>query len=856
MLRALAFAVLCCLVGCGGAEPRPCPPAGCAQGVVYQPGFLFSAPDLLSLPPVPTEPPELLWSWSFDGEAGLIGGAGLMGGEGLLGVLGVGSTVHGGGVVAGAGRAGAGLRLVGAGEQEPGQRAVATTELGLPRSRRRCTVAWAWRQDGGSPSLAGAARVRLVERPVRESGAGGGDNADQEGVLARHRSRALPPADGSWAAASVVFTTARESRRLELRLEGPLGAETAVVFDDVELRCDTPAVSRYAAAAVVEGVDQSLPLRRVTAGRSERPAVLLPTPARWSLRVDRSQPLVLRTALALASPSPAGAEVCGVVRVDGGERGRVCRGGSGRKKRGWSALSVPLEAAPGRVSTVELVAEALPREDGRLPGAWVAWSDPRLDPPAPVASGPPDVLLVLLEGVSEPVLAGRLDRLPTLQELRRSAATVTAARPASADLRASAASLLTGAAPGDHGARLRTGTGLRAAVRSVAEDLRAQGYDTAFFPSSDALGHGLERGFAHVQRHTVHRKRWHARAAEDADQRAVAGLQRRWVEEEVRVRPRFAVVELQAAASPHRIARGEAVLQRLGIEPASLPPPVLRRLERGEGLSVPRASEDWQVPSELQELGQSADLARTDALLAELLDAVPDDTWVVVAGLRGEARPGGSDADLDESLVRLPLIVRNPGRVGLGTTEATEVPLTAVAGQLRELAGLTVHPSPAPGPHLVGLTDRGPEAVALLVDGRWKVVTRLPWLRPASGRSGALQTAAYDLRRDPDEQSPLDTDALPEGVDPTPALRWVRDNLAGQHLRCPRALGTVTVGWQQAPRRLHPMVASPMLMVSEEGLVLPAPSQGSTWLVFPLDTVLDVPAGCSVVRVPAGPPAG
>jgi arylsulfatase A-like enzyme len=846
MLRVFLIALLSCLLGCSDAPPVPCSTgADCAQGAVSGPGFLLRSPALLSLPAVPTAPPEVLRSWAFDG------------GDGALGVLGVGSTVRGGGVVAEAGRAGGGLRLAGGLQVEGGpERAVATTTLGLPRSRRRCTVAWAWRQEGKAPPLAHAARVRLVEqRAVDESG-GGSENGDSDAVLGAHRSPTVPPADGSWAESEVSFTTSRDAHRLELRLEGPQGAGSAVVFDDVEVRCDTTAVSRYATAPLVEGVDPALPLRRVTAGRAERPAVLLPTPARWSLRVDRSQPLVLRTALAIAAPTPGGAEVCGVVRVDGGEQARVCRGGSGRKKRGWSALTVPLEAAPGRVSTVELVAEALPRADGRLPPAWVAWSDPRLDPPAPPSSPPPDVLLVLLEGVSEPVLAQRLDQLPALRELRRSSATVTAARPASADLRATAASLLTGAAPGEHGARLRTDTGLRAAVHSVAEDLRAQGYDTALFPSSDAIGHGLERGFAHVQRHSIHRKRWDALAGEEADQRAVAALRRRWVDEAVRVRPRFAVVELQAAASPHRVARGPAVLQRLGIDPASLPPPVKRRLERGEGLSVPRSSDDWEVPAALQELGQSADLARTDALLAELLGAVPDDTWVVVAGLRGEPRPGRHDSALDESLVRLPLIVRDPGRVGLGTIEAEEASLTSVADQLRALAGAPLRGPPAPEHHLLGLTDRGSEAVALIVDGRWKVVTRLPWLRPASGRSGAQRTQAYDLRSDPEERSPLDAEALPDHVDRTLPQRWLSDHLPGQHLRCPRELGTVTVHWLEAPRRVHPLRVGWGLLASEEGLVLPPPDRSSTWVVFPLDTVLDVPAGCSLARVPAGPPTG
>ena len=827
MPLAVLILVLGLLWGCGGAPPSP--PATAVEG----PGLLLSVAERLQLPPVPRDPPELLKSWSFDEE--LV----------RTGVLVGFSTGDGVEVVAGAGRTGGALRVTAAPEARS-----STVRLGVPNDRRRCTVRWAWRSEG--PELPGASRARLsVTEEIRSK-----SPRSRYGRLGHHHSPPAPASGESWVEQSLSFFTGSRVRYLRIELEGPTAGEgaAAVLIDDVAVSCDSAAVTRYAKLPLVEGVDAGLPVRRVEMSRSERPAVLLRGNESWSVVVDRSQPMLLRTSVGFRAKLH---DVCAVVRVDGEQRERRCMGGSGPRPGQWSELSMFLEPVPGAVSTVEFQAEADTEAE-----SWVAWADPRLAPLERDAASAArrDVLLVFLHGLSEAALVDQSAELPTLRELRSQSTSYSRARTSSADPRAAAASILTGRTAGQHGARAEAKTGLRPEVGSLASELRAVGYSTALFASTHALETGLSRGFSWVHR-SAGRDQKTAWGQGQSDKRVVQAFLEHWNTERDRSRPRFAVVELSLAAAPYHVPRADAALERFGLSLEALPEGAQSAYRGGKGLSVALPGRNWSPPPELLALGRQADWQRVDGMLAELLAEVPPEAIVAIVGLRGEAPDSQKARRLDEAVVHVPLLLRDPGAGEPGATVPRPVQTTQLADHLRMRLGLSG--SLLPGPEEVDrdpplqtvvYAEGGGRLLAVVQEDRWKVVSDLPAFLVEKQRFRPRHLRFYDLRASTAEPVPDLPEELQAALERALHESIARE-LPGHHLHCPAGHEALTVPWELPPKWVSPLQVASKVRSDASGLLLPPSPEAETVVLFPFDSVLTPPEGCTLRTVPPGPPA-
>jgi arylsulfatase A-like enzyme len=277
-----------------------------------------------------------------------------------------------------------------------------------------------------------------------------------------------------------------------------------------------------------------------------------------------------------------------------------------------------------------------------------------------IGAGRPDVVVVALGGTRAfdvgPETAPRLTALAA-ESLVFSEATSTSPWELP-----SAASLLTGAMPSRHGAHERSGALAADGVPTLAEVLAGIGYATVAVSADESVGArtGLVRGYQQVvqvgtpptQPEAQARRGLFRRKAETAapatDVAAALGAVMRDAAADT---PLHVLAMIAEPSLPY--ARGDADIDQ---DP-------MRHMTG----AVFHTDEDWQL---LRQLYRS-EIRSADAQLGRILDALRDNTLLIVTSLHGEnvGEHGlmGHQWSLNDTVLRVPLLVRLPG-----TTQAQQ----------------------------------------------------------------------------------------------------------------------------------------------------------------------------------------
>lgn len=448
---------------------------------------------------------------------------------------------------------------------------------------------------------------------------------------------------------------------------------------------------------------------------------------------------------------------------------------------GWAALARDRLRWPvAAVLAAWCLSPALPRPSPLRP------------PPGPPGAVGPSIALVVLDAVrADRTSLARRDRdtTPHLAALAARGTTLSAARSVSGGSLPAHASLLTGRLPSGHGAHAEH-LRLDAEITTIAEALRAAGWDTAAF-SADPLvapGTGLDQGFVTFE------ERWRGwlggestlagralrrwlRPERDKGGAEVVAAVRDWRAAREGDRPWFVLVSVVEARAPYQAV--PAVHRD-----AFLPP----------GTSASEAARIGEAAHLAQVFGTAvdpadADLARdlsdgavraADAVLGEVLAALADADVVLVVADHGEELGGpvgwGHDHGLTEAILRVPFVAAGEG-IAAGRVLDAPVSLVDVAPTIRALAGLPA--VPGDGVDLVPALRGGPgPAERTLRAEHWRTdaftgafrVGR-PWSSLASVRArraaairGTLKRVraedgtdqGFDLATDPAELRPFD----------------------------------------------------------------------------------------------------
>lgn len=330
-----------------------------------------------------------------------------------------------------------------------------------------------------------------------------------------------------------------------------------------------------------------------------------------------------------------------------------------------------------------------PRRPGR-PLARLAGSGPWLALACLLAAagcGPsrpeqPNVLLVVLSGARPDHMSAYGYRRATTPELAKlaSGGTLfeTAITPAPWPLTAQA-SLATGLYPSEHAAAFDHPI-LEPKLETLAEKLKAAGYDTFGATTDEQMGsgNGFAQGFDVFKevRPTEHGMPDEGAAATESE---LLG----WLAARTdRQRPWFAMVTL---VNPRLPFNPQGDYQQKFLE-HPLPLPQLQQMTQ---LWIPFARQFTlnmvsMAPDGMAAMGSLYDgeIAYTDYRLGRIADALAkdrilDDTLVIVTGDSGEdLGDHGALADMQnvwDSIVRVPLVMRLPGRVPAGRRETAQV---------------------------------------------------------------------------------------------------------------------------------------------------------------------------------------
>lgn len=366
------------------------------------------------------------------------------------------------------------------------------------------------------------------------------------------------------------------------------------------------------------------------------------------------------------------------------------------------------------------LARLLPRRRAlaTLPGLLaLGWLAPaaRLPAAPPVEAAPPapgpDLVLITLDTLRDDHVdtPGGPDT-PNLAAFARTATRYRqAVSPAPLTLPAHAA-MLTGRAPEDLSV---TSNRHRLTVPTLAAELQAAGWRTGAFVGARVLAResGIGAGFDRYDDRWGDDRwswLWHTAPAsrERPGDQVVAGA-RAWLAQTEGDRRRFLWVHLYDPHSPYG-APG-APPQRAALTPAV-------KAELADAESV---ADSIEILSRAERGPQRAAYAEgvvwTDTVLGPLLDALPGDAVVVVAADHGEGLGEhgawfSRGARLHEPAMRVPLLLRWPGRAAAGADEHRLVSLMDVHPLLRHAAGL----DEAPGPLLA---DPGPRTIPMFTSG-------------------------------------------------------------------------------------------------------------------------------------------
>lgn len=341
---------------------------------------------------------------------------------------------------------------------------------------------------------------------------------------------------------------------------------------------------------------------------------------------------------------------------------------------------------------------------------WMPGLVDRSTSPAPRVVGKvsgPDIVLITLDTVRADhvgaISGGELT--PHLDHLAGRGAVFTQAITASPLTTPAHATLLTGLEVPDHQLWVNGGT---LAGGTVVEELRAAGYRTGAFVSAHALDRetGVHRGFQHFDDRwgMVQRLRWlplegwfyEARLPPRRSGAQTVDQALRWVYQDDS--PAFVWVHLYDAhgpyAPPSQFSPSEAAMAEA------------RRLDRED---VREASDvsvvGWTGRTRVrqQRLLYAASVSWVDALVGRLVGRLRGEPIVIVVGDHGESLGEHgyyfSHGDrVSEPVIRVPLVVRWPGRYEAGLREPGLVSTRSVAGLLLQAAG--IEPVRRPGPEL------------------------------------------------------------------------------------------------------------------------------------------------------------
>jgi choline-sulfatase len=281
---------------------------------------------------------------------------------------------------------------------------------------------------------------------------------------------------------------------------------------------------------------------------------------------------------------------------------------------------------------------------------------PSPEPPAPsepAALGGPDVLLVTIDTLRADRVGAYGDPLastPRLDALAAEGALFREAIAAAPLTLPSHASLLTGRYPAEHGLRDNGGFRLDASVTTLAEELASHGYRTGAFVSAYVLDRawGLDRGF----------ERYHAP----------------FHPQDVAETSAFGELEVPGA---------DTVNAALGYLRADDERPFFCWVHLYDPHTPWAEHPGWEGDP------YRGEVAFVDGLLGRLLDAVDEDTLVVVTSDHGESLWEHGEREhgllVTRAATRVPLVVRPPG--GL-EGEARPEPRPGPSGALMRPAGV------------------------------------------------------------------------------------------------------------------------------------------------------------------------
>ncbi|NOY27731.1 MAG: sulfatase [Oligoflexia bacterium] len=336
-------------------------------------------------------------------------------------------------------------------------------------------------------------------------------------------------------------------------------------------------------------------------------------------------------------------------------------------------------------------------------------------PSAGPASGPPDIVLVVLDTVSAratSLYGATLDTTPTLERLATQATVFTQATSPAPWTVPSHASIFTGLMPRQTGCH-HEHPALPKGIPTSAERLAAAGYRTGAFVANPWVGRfdGITRGFAFEE------SAWEAARAVQAftalrlipsspskGGRVMRDAALRWLDADPS-RPAFVFINLLEAHSPFQ---DTPQADRYGVADPETVGARAHAVREGGPDSVP----DYPRPGELDQDRKlyAAGIRAVDDIVGSLIEALQDRgrwdrTVLIVTADHGEAFGehgfNGHMVGLHQETLHVPLVVRVPGQVAAVVDRP--VSTTALYATVQKLAGLDV-------PGALPLASLGPAA--------------------------------------------------------------------------------------------------------------------------------------------------
>ncbi len=315
------------------------------------------------------------------------------------------------------------------------------------------------------------------------------------------------------------------------------------------------------------------------------------------------------------------------------------------------------------------------------------------------ADTPPDIVLIVMDTTRPDHLSlygHDRETSPHLSELARESRTFDQARSTSSWTSPAHASMFTGLYPGAHGTTQASWT-LPDSLTTLAEVLSARGYTTASVSGNPMLTE--ERGFAQGFAHYV--QTWWGPTAR-TDLRSLAEIEALVA---TLPSPYFLFVNLIGPHSPYDSCGPEC--ERFTSDPFKSPR-ANRWLEHYRGTHV-FSDEDLERLSDLYD----AELRRADSIVGEIVGDVRargriDDTLLIVTSDHGENLGDHGHVDhlfsLYDSTVRIPLLIRQPGRFEAGSRSDAPVQLPDLFPTILSAAGVPAEEIDSQG---IDLSDEG-----------------------------------------------------------------------------------------------------------------------------------------------------